>query len=751
MKNINKCKVLSIVILVLILLVISKALLFINKYPKDKYVFTTNVYIESMKKLTETSVSYNVKIGKGFKDKFILKIYMSDELDEKKWSEYTNLKSGDVIKIDGKIQIPEIMNNPGEFNYKYYLYSNNVYGEIIVNRIIEKVEYKLNVKEKIMKCIYIYREYLGNILDKHMEDKYSSVAKSIVYGDTLDISEDVKMDFEKAGVSHIMAISGSNIVGLVSVITIILNTFKLNKNVGNVLSMMVIIIYIMLAGASLSTLRAGIMCIICSLQRLEKAKSGKDNSTCINLLITVIIIMIYAPFSIYNIGFILSVLATLGIVMFSPYFTILKEKIILRIKNKVLKRIIDMLLTNLFLTLSVQVLILPVQINSFNTISLTSILSNVFCSLISSIITVIGSIYICFSWLPIVSYILAKLLSVCIMLLLFIINLLKNIPLEFGVMDLNIFAILTYYIFIFLAYLRLYLTKVYSKRKLNLKKYTIVQFACICLVLFFIVFSNIYFKYLDNYISFFNVGQGELSLIKNKENMVIVDIGSIKSTLAYNSINGYFKMKNIKGVDAIILSHMHTDHINGLESFVKEYTVKKIIYAKPFSVTDEYINFLRIVEEYDLEIIEAKAGNEFVFGEILVQILLPDVDEIFSKEDKEGLNTNSLVCKISVKDKDVLYMGDATYDTEKSLLEKYNKSGNMLYDIEVLKIGHHGSKTSTSEEYVKVILPKYGVISSKEKYYGHPHKDVIEILKENKVQIYITEKVGYIKFNMNKL
>ncbi len=750
MKNINKNKILILIIIILILLVVSKVIFFIKKYQVDWYISNTDIYIVSLKKLTETVVSYNVKIGERFKDKFILKIYMSDDVTNAKWQEYINYKNGDVIKINGKIQIPEIMRNPGEFNYKYYLYSNNIYGEIVANKIIGKVEYKLNIKEKIIKCIHMYKEYLGNKLEENMDSKYSAVAKSIIYGDTLDIDKDVETSFEKAGVSHMMAISGSNIVGLITVITIVFNACKVKKNIGNILSIIVIITYIILTGTSLSTLRAGIMCIICTLGRLEKVKSGKKRSAFTNLLITILLITLYAPFSIYNTGFILSILATLGILLFNPYFTDVKEKAMLKIKNKVAKNILDILVTNLFLTLSVQVLIFPVQVNSFNLLSLTSILSNVFCSLISSIITVIGSVYILFSWIPIVSNIIIQMLNICIVVLLILIALFESISIELSVMDLNIFAILTYYISIFLIYLRLYLTKVYRK-KLNFKKYIVVQYICILLFVFIVVISNIYFKYLDNYVSFFNVGQGELSLIKSEENMVVIDIGSMKNTLAYNSISGYFKMKNIKCVDAVILSHLHSDHINGLENFVKEYRVKKIIYAKPFNDTSQYIDFLRIVEENNLEIVEVKAGDKFAFGDIQVEILLPDSKEILSKEDKEGLNTNSLVCKINVKDKDILYMGDATYDTEKILLEKYNKNDKVFNDIEVLKVGHHGSKTSTSKEYIERIEPKYAVISAKEKYYGHPHKDVIEILKENNVQIYMTEKVGYIKFNLNKL
>ena len=111
---------------------------------------------------------------------------------------------------------------------------------------------------------------------------------------------------------------------------------------------------------------------------------------------------------------------------------------------------------------------------------------------------------------------------------------------------------------------------------------------------------------------------------------------------------------------------------------------------------------------------------------------------------KDEINSNSLVCKILIKDKQLLYMGDATLETEEALIREYNK----LKNIYILKVGHHGSKSSTGEKFIQKVKPENAVISADKRYYGHPHSQVTSILKKYNVNIYITEKQGAIKFKI---
>ena len=212
------------------------------------------------------------------------------------------------------------------------------------------------------------------------------------------------------------------------------------------------------------------------------------------LLITFLCILIYVPFSILNIGFILSVLATLGIVAFYSYLSEYKSVVISKVKNKVIKSIIDVILTSGILTISVQLLILPVQINSFNIISFTGIISNIFCGLFSGIITFLGSLYILFAYVPILSNCIIYFLQITIGILLYFVKIFSKIAIEIGIRDLNVFCILGYYILIFMFWIKIYLKRLFI---LNKKKNTLLNiciYIMLGIVILSVVLSNIYFK-----------------------------------------------------------------------------------------------------------------------------------------------------------------------------------------------------------------------------------------------------------------
>jgi len=390
-------------------------------------------------------------------------------------------------------------------------------------------------------------------------------------------------------------------------------------------------------------------------------------------------------------------------------------------------------------------MIIPVQINSFNTISPTQIIFNVFVSSITNIIAILSAIFILFSYIPILNFLVVKCINVFVSILLVLVNFFKIISLNIQVMDLPIIVIILYYCIVLSFGFKIYLKKFLRSRKYELnkkawKKYTIVQIILSLIMIIIVIINRIYFNNISSFVYFFNVGQGETSYIKCGKNSVIVDIGSLRTNLAFNTVSNYFKMKNISGVDAMVLSHMHIDHINGLEKYLENYDVGMVLYSKPTEENDTYTNLKKVLKNFNVKSKEVKAGEVYEFGNIKIEILLPK-DKLLNVED--DINANSLVCKISIKDKSIMYMGDGTCDTEKELLKLYD-----LESVDILKVGHHGSKTSTSEEYIEKIQPQYAVISAKKSYYNHPHESVLDVLKKYNVKIYITEKIGAIKYNL---
>ena len=142
-----KNKTILVVIFILFFLVLLRAFLFSSKYVSDISFKKYSLFVVDKYKESVNMVAYNVLIGE---DKFIVRIYQNDEVDI---SSYKNLKYGDVLNITGKILVPEYMNNPGEFNYKYYLYSNNIHGEVTIKKINSVIKDKLNFKEKAISYI----------------------------------------------------------------------------------------------------------------------------------------------------------------------------------------------------------------------------------------------------------------------------------------------------------------------------------------------------------------------------------------------------------------------------------------------------------------------------------------------------------------------------------------------------------------------------------------------------------------------
>ena len=733
-----KNKTILSMIFILVICIFIKAFLFASKYISDEYNKEYSLFVISKYKENDSMVAYNVFLEN---DKFIMKIYQSDSVDLKN---YKSLKYGDFVNIIGKIVVPEYMNNPGEFNYKYYLYSNNIHGEISINKINSVGRAKLNLKQEIFGYIYEYKAYLGKVLEEYMPSDNVELAKSVIYGETFGLDEDTKNSFEQTGLSYIMAISGANITSIITVITILMLSLKLKGKVSNIVALVVIFIYVILAGSSLSTLRACIMASISIIFNLINKKIHPLKS----LFLTGAIILFFYPYSIFNTGCILSFLATFGIITLLKPLNKLTHKLAEKVKINWLKKVIEFAFLNFWLTISVQAMIMPVQINSFNTFSPTQVVFNICISGITNLITILGSIFFLFSYVPMINFLIVKCINICVYILILSVDFLRTISLNISIMDLPVIVIVIYYCivlsFVFKIHLNKFLRgKKYKLNKKAFKRYSIIQIILIFTMIITVLTNTCYFKNIISFVYFFNVGQGETSYIKSGKNSIIVDIGSIKTNLAFNTVSNYFKMKNISGVDAIILSHMHIDHINGLEKYLENYSTKIILYSKPVKETEAYIDFKEIVAKHNVKTKEVKAGEIYKFGNIKIEILLPKYKLLNVEDD---INANSLVCKISVKDKNIMYMGDGTIDTEKQLLKLYD-----LKDIDILKVGHHGSKTSTSEEYVKQILPKYAVISAKKKIYNHPHQNVIEILKKYNVKIYITEKIGAIKFNMYNL
>lgn len=232
----------------------------------------------------------------------------------------------------------------------------------------------------------------------------------------------------------------------------------------------------------------------------------------------------------------------------------------------------------------------------------------------------------------------------------------------------------------------------------------------------------------ESAVTFIDVGQGDCTLIRLCDGRtVLIDAGESGSD---ETINEYIHTCGIDTLDYVIATHPHTDHIGGLEGVIREFDVKRVYMPKATATTKTYERLLRTVKEKGLKINTAKAGVKMIDEkEISAEFLAP----VKSKYD--DLNNYSAVLKLVCGNVSFLFMGDAEAEVEKQL--------GADVGADILKVGHHGSSTSSSAEFIRRVSPGTAVIScGRNNSYGHPHEKVLERLEAVGAQCYRTDVNG---------
>ncbi|EGT3746953.1 TPA: ComEC/Rec2 family competence protein [Clostridioides difficile] len=231
-----------------------------------------------------------------------------------------------------------------------------------------------------------------------------------------------------------------------------------------------------------------------------------------------------------------------------------------------------------------------------------------------------------------------------------------------------------------------------------------------------------------------DVGQGDSILVQTPTNKnILIDGGDEDSE---NIIISYLRQKRIKTIDIIIATHPDSDHIGSLDNIIKKFNVNSIYMPEQSTDSEAYQNLINSCTDKKLSIQHLYKNDVLnIDNNINIYVLSPSYIQ-------EESNLNSIVFKLTFNDNSFLFMGDAEEENEKEILHSFK-----LNNINFIKIGHHGSNSSSSLEFIKKISPDIAAISCGYKnQYGHPHREVINNLKQNHVSIYRTDRIGDIVF-----
>ncbi len=573
------------------------------------------------------------------------------------------------------------------------------------------------------------REYIYDTLGKCLGKDNFAVLLGMLIGNTIYLDNNIEEDFKSSGITHLLAVSGSNVSYVILFTHFVLSKI-FPKKISNIVSIFMIVLFMLVAGASASVVRATIMAIIVIVSDLIYKKPDTLSS----VLASAFIILLINPFSICDVGFVLSFGGTIGIIILNKRVTCFLFKLFLLFKEYSITKYI---VNTLSITISAQIVLLPIMWYYFNTISFVSVLTNMFAVPLSGIITIYG-IVVCF--VRFLSLNFAQLLSTplnyLLKLLLAISNLFSKIP--FGNISLptiHVTQIVLYYAIFY------FLTKEKKEKTYLFFFVVLISSACV----FFGIISLLPKSYVS--INFIDVGQGDSTHIITLHNKnVLIDGGGSENSdynVGENVLVPYLYDNSNCYIDAIFVSHFHDDHAEGIISVLNTMNVGKIFIGKQPKKTPLYEDVLKIAKNKKIPIYTLYAGQVITIDNIKIEVLFPTRNYTL-----DDLNNSSLILKVTIFNKSILFTGDAELNEEENILNYYYKESNKL-DVDVLKVGHHGSKTSSSEKFLDTISPYVSIIScGVDNKFKHPHKEALDRIYSKCKNIYRTDIHGQIQLKI---
>ena len=696
----------------------------IANFIEDKKLTIICTVLDKEYYLNQEKISLKVKVSQIEREDYNIKtqgsILVNTYLDDCPY-EY-----GDVLKIKGKLEKPIRQKNFGEFDYELYLAREkiftylNIWQEKDIQKIGEDdsnflVSFSLSARDKIKE-----------ITKQTLPPPYNYLLVGMLLGEKSFIPPHLKEVFAEAGIMHILAVSGLHVGIIAMALLAFLSILRLPKKLKLLTLILILLIYASITGFRPSVLRATIMFILLIGGKLI----NRSRNLNISLFFAAFLILLSNPLILYDAGFLLSFIVTFSIINISPILQELFSKIVVWIKNP------------LAVSTAAWIGIFPLSAYFFSKVSIISIVSNIFIIPLTGIAVILG--FVTF-FIGLVSISLAGVIANINYLILNLITLIAKsfslLPFAFiYVAKPSIMVIALYYLTVFL------IIEIFYKKTLSHKIKKKAALIIIPVVLLIIIIQ-VFYPAGHLKVNFINVGEGDCILIEapNKINILIDGGGTPQGDFDVGSkiVIPYLRRKGINKINLLVLTHPHLDHLEGLLPVIKEFKVDMVLDSGLICDSSEYKEFISLIQKKDIPYHQAKAGDNFIFNNNLEIFLLnPLYDSDFY--DESDFNNASIVVKLFYKNADFLFTGDIEEAAEKKLLIWQN-----ILQSDILKVGHHGSATSTNLEFLDKVDPSIAVITVGKNHFGHPSQKIIERLEDKNIQIYRTDEDGTIIIRTN--
>lgn len=453
----------------------------------------------------------------------------------------------------------------GGFDYKEYLKTKNIYGIVTTNVSQIKVEKENNINA-ILKLTNTMANKIEEKANELLNEKEANVLTGILIGRKENLDKDVQNVFRKSSLSHMLAVSGAHVSYVLIGISFVVVKSKIAKNVGRIITILFLIIFLFLTGQTPSVTRACIMSIYLIVGNIL----NKRVSTIASISFSLLVIVILNPYSILDIGMQLSYGGTLGIVLIYPN---LKKWLIKKTETKIIKKVKNKLQELVLITLSANIILIPIILYHYNTLSFSFIISNLLASPIMGVLVILGFVsIILFLIFPFLGNLFSIILSIFLDLFLKIATITSNLPgSQVIIATPKIEVIFIYYMVIFLFFYYKNLKGKNIKRKIErriLNKFEKITKKKVIATFLILLTMFLFYKQIPKNlrINFIDVGQGDSTLVVTPKNRrILIDGGGTLKKEIFDvgkeTLIPFLLDKGITKIDYIIISHFDSDHV----------------------------------------------------------------------------------------------------------------------------------------------------------------------------------------------
>jgi len=672
---------------------------------------------------------------------------------------------GDFIRFNTNLKSIFNFNNPGGFDYKRYMSLQGIYASGFIRDPSEIILLRKNTAGGMRLKLELFRAYLKQIIYKNAPSPQREIIEAMTIGNQNEIPADVRDHFNKTGTSHILSISGLHI-GMVAATSFLIVFFILKSSeylmlrfnilkVASAAAFIMILFYALIAGMGVTVTRSALMALIF----LVALFAGKQKDLYNALILAGLFILAVSPEALFDISFQLSFMAVLALVYIVPRCSNLFPRQADSLPPGV-QRILRHLYLSVIVCIAATIGTMPLIMYYFNRVSAVTILANLIAvPLLGTLTLAICMFFILTAFFsPAVAGFAIKVAAFFTQISVTVIDKLASLSWSsFAVGKPTLAEIIFFYLFI-LLFIRLAdeIKNRKENRNFSRLRFLMLQYSLILIILFFtadITFYTFKDKFSsDMKITVIDVGQGNSILVRfpGGENMLVDGGGFSESSfdVGKSVIAPFLYHERINRIDTVALTHPHPDHLWGLIYILNNFDVRQVCKTDLPVDAEEFPEWGKAIQLNHIAVsLLSNHSPEKILNGVAIRVLWPPVhsgkDAV--RSDFDEVNDSSLVMKISFGGFSLLIPGDISSGIEKRLIQ----SGADLKS-DILIVPHHGSRHSSSPEFIKATACRYAIVSSgKSNIFKHPHPDVLARYEKAGAKVIRTDRNGAVTIKIS--